>query len=115
MRKPSRLLPLLLYLAPIACAQSTFGVILGVVRDSSGAAVPAASIRLTNVGENTSRDVQASAEGDYEFQNVKPGTYSVAVNHPGFRNFRTTELTLVARQTLRVDVRLEVGEVTETV
>ena len=73
------------------------------------------SVRLTNLGENTSREATTSVEGDYEFQNLKPGSYSIVVNHSGFRTFRTTGLTLVARQTLRVDAKLEVGEVTETV
>src|SRR5882724_6966167 len=106
-----RSLSLLLCLAHSAAGQSTFGVVVGTVRDSSGAVISGASVRLTNLGENTSRETTASPEGDYEFQNVKPGSYSIAVNHAGFRTFRTTALTLVARQTLRVDAELAVGEV----
>jgi hypothetical protein len=111
----SRFIALLLCLAYVAPAQSTFGVVVGTVRDGSGAIISGASVRLTNLGENTSRDAKTSGEGDYEFQNVKPGSYSITVNHAGFRTFRMTGLTLVARQTLRVDAGMAVGEVTETV
>jgi hypothetical protein len=104
-----------LCLAAALRAQSTFGVAVGTVRDASGAVVSGAVVRLTNTGENTSHETKTSAEGDYEFQNVKPGEYSIAVSHPGFRAFRATGLNVVARQTLRVDAALAVGEVTETV
>jgi hypothetical protein len=110
-----RISTLLLCLAGGAAAQSTFGVAVGTVHDSSGAVVAGAAVRLTNLGENTWQESKTSSAGDYEFQNVKPGSYSVTVNHPGFRTFRSKGLTVVARQTLRVDAALEVGEVAETV
>src|SRR5262245_57491290 len=110
-----RIFALFLCLASILSAQSTFGVVVGTVRDSSGAIVSGATVKLTNLGENTSRDTMTAPEGDYEFQNVKPGNYSVVVSHAGFRSFRSDGLTLVARQTLRVNAALQVGEVTETV
>src|SRR5215471_5604140 len=115
MSNPFQTFALFLCLAGGAAAQSTFGVAVGTVHDSSGAVVAGAIVRLTNVGENTWQDTKTSSAGDYEFQNVKPGSYSVTVNHPGFRTFRSKGLTVVARQTLRVDAALEVGEVAETV
>src|SRR5215813_1661335 len=115
MSNPFRISVLFLCLAGGAAAQSTFGVAVGTVHDSSGAVVAGAAVRLTNLGENTWQETKTSSAGDYEFQNVKPGSYSVTVNHPGFRTFRSKGVTVVARQTLRVDASLEVGEVAETV
>ena len=84
-------------------SQSTFGVVLGEVKDGSGAVIRGARVRLTNTAENSARDVVSDGNGVYEFQNVKAGPYSVTVNSAGFRASTTTGLTLVARQTLRVD------------
>ncbi len=111
----SRKLAFLLAISAAAYAQSTFGVILGEVKDGSGAVVRSAKVRLTNTAENSSRESVTDANGNYEFQNVKAGPYTVSVSSTGFRTFSTTELALVARQTLRVDATLQVGDVTQTV
>ena len=96
-------------------SQSTFGVVVGEVRDGSGAIVRNARVRLTNTAENATREGVSNDSGTFEFQNVKAGPYSVSVSAPGFRTFNTTELQLVARQTLRVDATLQVGDVTQVV
>ncbi len=96
-------------------AQSTFGVVLGEVKDSSGAVIRNAKVRLTNTAENNSREGASDANGNYEFQNVKAGIYQVAVSAPGFRSYNANGLTLVARQTLRVDASLQVGDTATTV
>ena len=96
-------------------AQSTFGVVLGEIKDSSGAVIRNAKVRLTNTAENTSREGASDANGNYEFQNVKAGIYQVAVSAPGFRSYNANSLTLVARQTLRVDASLQVGDTSTVV
>lgn len=96
-------------------AQSTFGVILGTARDSSGAVIAGAQVRLLNVGENTARETRSDTTGNYEFQNVKRGIYNVTVSASGFRPFTATQVSLDARQTVRVDAMLNVGEVTQAV
>lgn len=95
-------------------AQSTFGTILGTVTDTSGSVVPGAKITITNEGENTSRATVSDAQGNYEALNLKAGSYSVLTEAKGFRVAKVTQLQLDARQTLRVNVVLEVGAVTET-
>ncbi len=95
-------------------AQSTLGVILGNVTDPTGAAITKPKVKITNQGENISRETTGS-NGAYELQNVKPGTYAVEVSTPGFRTSVTNGLILEARQTLRVDVQLQVGDVTQSV
>ena len=95
--------------------QSTYGVILGTVKDSSGASVANATVKITNTDENTVREATTSQNGDYEAQNLLPAHYSVTVSNQGFATFTATNLTLAARQTLRVDALLQVGQMTQSV
>ena len=82
------ILGILLSLNPTTSyAQSTFGVVLGTVKDASGAVVGNAAVRLTNLGENIQRETLTDVNGDYEFLNAKPGNYSVSINRSGFRTF----------------------------
>lgn len=110
-----RILVLALSLSSFAAAQSTFGVVVGEVRDASGATVPNAKVKLTNTAENSSREATSNSSGLYEFQNVKAGPYTLNVTAQGFRAFNAANLELVARQTLRVDAALQVGDMTQTV
>ena len=107
-----------LFLA-VACVQafgqSTFGAVVGNVKDRSGAAVPNASVTLRNVDENVSRETTTKDSGDYQFLNIPPGHHSVTATASGFDTFSATELNLVARQTLRVDVDLQVGQSSQVV
>jgi len=115
MRNPFAAVTLLLCGTGLSFAQSTFGVIVGTLKDASGAVLSGASVRLTNLGENIARDTTTGGDGTYEFQNTKPELYSVAMSHAGFRTFEARDLPLVARQTLRVDAALPLGEVSERV
>lgn len=103
---------LLLVLSPISLfAQSTFGTVLGTVRDNSGAVVPKAKVSLTDTDEDTGRATLTDNDGNYLFVNTKPGHYKVEVAAAGFEVYTAADLLLVARQTLRVDVGLQVGQV----
>lgn len=106
---------LLVFLPGALVAQSTFGTILGTVSDASGALVPAVTVTVTNLDENISRETASDSQGNYEFQNLKAGHYRVAAKKQGFREFSAADLLLEARQTLRVNVGLQVGDVVETV
>ncbi len=112
--RPSSLIAALL-LTPCAMAQSTLGVILGTVTDPSGAAVQSAEVKIRNLAENLELSVRTSGSGDYEAPDLKPGIYSVTIAAPGFRQFRASDLVLQARARLRIDARLDVGELSQTV
>ncbi len=99
----------------VALAQSTFGTIVGTVTDSSGAVIPSATVKIINAGENTSRIVATDASGNYNVVDLKAAQYSVQVASSGFKTTRVDGLQLAARQTLRVDVTLQVGQVTQQV
>ena len=116
--KKTAALPAVLFFAagmPALLAQSTYGVILGDVTDASGAAVKGAKVKVTQTAANTSREGVTNDAGAYEFQNVDAGPYMVTVTAPGFRTFASSTVTLAARTRLRLDARLEVGEVSQTV
>ena len=81
-----------------AGAQSTFGSIVGTVQDKSNSVIRAASVRLTNLDENTSRETLSNSQGTYEFLNVAPGRYSLVGEHGGFSRVRIPEFRLDARQ-----------------
>lgn len=98
-----------------AYSQSTFGTILGTVKDSSGAVVPNASVVANNLDENTMSETTTNSNGDYSLLNALPARYSITVTAKGFETFTVTDLNLTARQTLRVDGSLKVGQMSQVV
>lgn len=117
MRMPSGLPVLGLALAWAAAplsAQTAYGTILGTVTDPSAAAIPSASVTVTNVGTNISNEVATSGEGGYAVARLIPGQYQIEVSFQGFKTAVSPVLTLLVNQSLRFDATLEPGAV-ETV
>ena len=108
MRVPNSLL-LILISCGAAYGQSTFGTILGTVRDPSGSIVPAAKVDLVNTGTNAVRSMQSDANGAYQFVNIDVGTYQINVDAPGFQKAALASVNLGARQTQRVDITLQLA------
>jgi len=96
-------------------AQSTFGTILGSVTDPNGALVPGAQVTLTHQETNIIRQATANEAGLYEFPNLVAGTYRLEVKREGFKAFVKADIVLGSRQTVRVDVAMELGAITESV
>jgi hypothetical protein len=96
-------------------AQIDRGAIVGVVTDPLGAIVPGAKIQVTNVDTNTSIALEANEQGLYTASNLPRGTYRVVVTREGFKTASSPAAELGASITLRVDIKLEPGSVTETV
>jgi len=105
----------LFLLAGSMLAQSTLGTILGTVTDPSGAIVVGATVQITNVDEGSSYTATTDVHGDYTQVNLKPAHYKIEVTQPGFQSETVRNLQLIARQVLRVDVALRVGQTTQAV
>ena len=82
-------------------SQSTRGTILGNVTDSSGAAVAAAEVVVTNQGTNVSVTTSTGNEGEYTVTNLDPGTYRVTVGAKGFKSSTVEQIILQVSQTVR--------------
>jgi len=102
-------------LATPGLGQTIFGTILGTVTDASGAVVPNVVIKVTNQGENISREVRSDAEGNYQAENLKEGLYTLTVQAQGFRELTVKDVRLTARQIVRTDLKLVVGGGSENV
>lgn len=89
-------------------AQSTFGTVLGTVRDPSGSVVPNAKLSLLNTGTNLSRAATSNSSGSYEFVNVDVGNYKLMVSASGFQTEEFQPFDLAARVAVRLDVALKV-------
>jgi hypothetical protein len=113
--RQSRILYVLLSVCAPLQAQSTFGTMLGTVTDSSGSLVPHAKIEIVNEAESVSHSQLTDSQGNFEALNLKAGVYSVSAAANGFRSYKSTGIELQARQTLRINISLELGSVTETV
>ncbi len=115
---PKRILQIaccFMLLSGLAAAQSTLGTILGTVKDSSGAMVPNALVKVTNLDEGATQETRTDSNGNYQVLNQKPAHYSVQVSQPGFETKTVAGLDLVARQQLRVDLTLNVGTTSQSV
>ncbi|MEK7404396.1 MAG: TonB-dependent receptor [Acidobacteriota bacterium] len=103
------------WLAQPAAAQVLYGSVVGTVTDPTGAVVPNVSVSITNKATGLTRDTTADDAGRYTLVNVLAGSYDVKVTAQGFRVATRTDVTVTINTVSRVDVRLEVGAVTEQV
>ena len=117
-----RSLLLILGILLIACsaipsfAQSiTSGVVTGLVSDPSGAAVPNATVTLTNVGTNAVEKSTTNAEGNYRFAFVPSGSYKVAIAASGFTNQERTGVNIAPGGATTIDVQLAVASAASTI
>ncbi len=105
----------LLLLPASVSAQFDAATVLGSVRDSSGGVVPGATVTLKNVATGITATTVSDSNGDYQFLNVRIGTYTVRGELQGFSvaEAENVQVTVNARQ--RVDLALKVGNIGETV
>src|SRR5215207_500283 len=107
---------LLFLVSTFALAQGTRGSIRGKVTDPNGAAVVGANVRLIDVARNQElRTVQTNEDGEYQFLEVDPATYTVAIQSPGFSEARLSEVKVEPNRNLQLDAALTVGTTTEEV
>jgi hypothetical protein len=91
------------------------GQITGIVTDAAGTAVPGAVVLAVHVARGTSRQAVTSADGVYTVAGLVPGEYRLLIDLSGFRSVRRNGIQLETGETIRLDVELAVGGVTEVV
>jgi hypothetical protein len=101
--------------AASAQAQAANGNIEGMVRDTSGAALPGVMVTVTNMETGTSRTTTTNQDGGYRAPLLPLGRYKVAAELQGFKTSEQQGITLSAGQTALINVELSVGNVAETV
>src|SRR5688572_20300371 len=98
-----------------ASAQTLYGTLVGNVTDESGLAVPGATVKITHAETSQSRESTTSSTGGYNFPNIPTGTYQVDVSLTGFQSASSRGVAVTQNSSVRVDVRLTVGTLQETV
>jgi len=99
----------------LAAAQAVTGTILGTVSDTTGAAVPGATVTLTNLGTGLTRSIVTDSTGEYTVPSLPTGKYRLVAELPGFRTVTMPDIDLGVDQHLRFNVQLSIGTVSETV
>ena len=105
----------LLLSTTVANAQTFRGTILGTVTDSSGAAVPGATVTIKNVDTGLTRTVTTTDTGDYSVPELPLGTYTITVEKSGFKAGVVTGVKVDVQSERRADITLQPGEVTQKV
>ncbi|MFN7937467.1 MAG: TonB-dependent receptor [Bryobacteraceae bacterium] len=111
----TRILSILFLAAMGAAGQSFTGRIVGTVTDSTGGVIAAAQIKAVDAGTNRTVLAVSNVDGNYAFNELPRGEYSVEVSAQGFKSSLRKGIQLAIGQQARVDVQLEVGSVAESV
>ncbi|MBV8629702.1 MAG: TonB-dependent receptor, partial [Silvibacterium sp.] len=106
---------LALLLSTASHAQAVYGTIFGSVTDNTGAAIPGATITITDTNKGTSVTATANAAGEFTIGHLIPDTYDVSVTNAGFKTFESKGLQVYADQSIKVEAKMEVGAASTTV
>ena len=100
---------------PTSRAQALKGTILGTVTDATHGIIAGVQVHITETNTNFSRAEMTNDSGFYAFANLDPGNYRIDIQHPGFRTVVRPGIQLDANSTVRIDLELAPGDVTQTV
>ena len=100
--------------SPKLAAQAIYGSVVGSVTDSSGAAVTSAKVTVADIDKSVTNTATVNESGNYLQRSLIPGRYRIRVEAAGFKAFQQ-DATVSADTEIRVDAKLEVGQVSETV
>ena len=104
-----------LFATGLAMAQVVNGTLLGTVKDQQGGAVSGAAVKITETQTNISRTATTNASGNYTFASLQDGVYKVEAELTGFKRVTRDAVVVKVNTTIRVDLALPVGNMTETV
>lgn len=96
-------------------AQQYSGTIVGSVTDSTGAAIPGATVTATNTGTNAKVTQKSGARGEFTFAQLPIGTYEIHVSAPNFKDYVQTGVVVHTSTNTEVHAIMQVGAATQTV
>jgi len=106
---------LLLFLPAVLCGQYGTGTILGTVSDPTGAAVPGITVTAKNNATNETRTFTTDESGNFRFNALLSGTYTLTALGANFKTATVPDLVLRVNTEVRADIKMEIGVVNETV
>jgi hypothetical protein len=104
-----------LLISAVCFGQITTTTMVGTVTDATGAAVPNAHVTVTNTATNLTRNAQTNDQGEYRIEFLPVGDYTVAITAGGFKKAIRNGVVLEVAVPARVDAKLELGEIAQTV
>ncbi|HEY3038565.1 MAG TPA: TonB-dependent receptor [Pyrinomonadaceae bacterium] len=106
-----------LMLAGVSLGQIKSGIIVGTVVDPSGAAVPGSTVTVINPDTNITLTAVTDENGSFTVPYLAAGTYVVEVEKAGsgFAKYRTPDITVSTAQTVKIEIKLQTGMISETV
>jgi hypothetical protein len=110
-----KLVLLLALFASLVFAQGNTALMNGQITDPAGAAVPGAQVTVTNVDTKAVVRTTSNERGEYALPSMPSGRYEVAISHPGFKAAKKTGVEMNAGVDATVNIKLEIGQATETV
>src|SRR5580700_301695 len=113
--RASAMCALLVLSVAVAYSQAVNGTLLGNVTDASGAVVVNAKVTITEQNTNIIHSMATNESGNYAFGDLPPGRYQVVVEQAGFKKESRRDIDLQVDSTVRVNVALQPGSVSETV
>ena len=98
-----------------AHGQVLYGSVVGLVQDSSNAAMPGATVSLTNKGTGQTLETKTDEGGRFAVPNILPGDYDVKATAQGFKTQTRVDVRVTANTVTRSDFRMEVGALSEQI
>ena len=109
-----------LIMLPIFCfqalAQNVTGSITGTVVDKSGSQIPGVNVKLTSEGTAATREAATDPAGNFQFNVIQAGSYTLTIEHPGFKRYEKKNIELTPNENLSAGaIHLDLGDVTDSV
>src|ERR1700722_18689498 len=99
----------------VSHAQAVYGSVYGTVTDNTGAAIPNATITVTDEAKGTSVTAKSNDSGAFSVEHLIPDPYSVKVESSGFESYEQQHLQIYAGTSPKGGGKLTVGAASQTI